>query len=65
MLDINRVAEILSASPTTVRRLLREGDIPSFRVGKLWRIKPEDLETYMQTTSNPNLNESEIRNEQH
>jgi excisionase family DNA binding protein len=71
MLDIYKVAKILDTSPTTVRRILRDGELPSFRVGALWRIKEEDLEAYMDTspyTPKPktNLNnESETRNEQH
>jgi excisionase family DNA binding protein len=45
-------ARILGLSPYTVRRLLREGELPGRKVGKRqWRIRRVDLEEYLATPS--------------
>ena len=36
--SVNDAAELLSVHPTTLRRMLRRGELPAIRVGKLWRI---------------------------
>jgi excisionase family DNA binding protein len=37
-LTIKEVAEILKVNPETVRKKLRNGHIPGFKLGKDWRV---------------------------
>ena len=37
-ISVDDAAELLSVHPTTLRRMLRRGELPAIRVGKLWRI---------------------------
>jgi len=41
------VAEILSVSEVTVLRWLREGTIPGFKAGRLWRISEQNLNDFI------------------
>ena len=57
MMDITQVADALAVSETTIRRLLRAGDIPSVRVGRQYRIRPDDLKLYIQAHTRFNMKE--------
>ena len=35
------VAAYFGIHPVTVRRLARSGDLPGYRIGKLWRFDPQ------------------------
>lgn len=43
VLNAQQAAEALGAHVETIRRLARRGEIPSFKVGKDWRFRYEDL----------------------
>ena len=45
--DITRVAEYLDVSERTVYNRVRSGDLPAIKVGRLWRIRPSDLERWL------------------
>lgn len=45
--DIRRVAEYLGVSERTVYNRLRAGELPAIKVGRLWRVKPSDLEAWL------------------
>jgi excisionase family DNA binding protein len=47
---IDEVAELLSVSPRTVRRLIESGALPVHRVGRLVRIADADLGAFMAAT---------------
>ena len=48
LLSTDEVAHILGLSPFTVRRLLREGELPGRKVGKRqWRVRRADLDEYL------------------
>jgi excisionase family DNA binding protein len=48
LLTPDEAAGILGLSPFTVRRLLREGELPGRKVGKRqWRIRRTDLDDYL------------------
>ena len=49
MIDVRQAARQLAVSVSTVRRLVRAGDIAALRVGRQLRIEPHDLETYINT----------------
>lgn len=44
---VAEVAELLRVSNMTVYRLIRSGELPALRVGKSYRIRANDLETYL------------------
>lgn len=41
-------AEMLGVLPQTVVRLIRDGEIPGFKVRDVWRVYREDVEAYIQ-----------------
>ncbi len=43
-LTAEEVAAMLRIAPQTIRRLIRQGDIPAARIGAKWRIRRSDLE---------------------
>lgn len=43
---VQEVAEYLQYKPDTVRRMAREGLIPCIKVGKSWRFRKSELETW-------------------
>lgn len=51
LLTPEEAAGILGLSPFTVRRLLREGELPGRKVGKRrWRIRRTDLDDYLEVS---------------
>ncbi len=46
---VDEAASILKLSAYTVRRLLREGELPGIKIGagQLWRIRKDELEAYL------------------
>jgi excisionase family DNA binding protein len=46
-LTIDQVAELLKVSGKTIRRLVRRGEIPGFKVGGQWRIKRGDIDEWV------------------
>ena len=48
LLRLDEVAERLSVSLSTVRRLIYRGDLKAVRIGRLLRVRPADLTTYIQ-----------------
>jgi excisionase family DNA binding protein len=40
---IGDIARKLSCSPETIRRLCRSGELPCVKVGRDWRIDPEQV----------------------
>lgn len=49
LLTVREVAEAMRVSTMTVYRLIRAGALPAIRVGKHFRIRVQDLETYLQS----------------
>ena len=43
----SEVAKILQLHPFTVTRLAREGKIPAFKVGGVWRVRKDQFEQWM------------------
>ena len=50
MLTLRDVAETFRVSETTVRRLVRSGTLPAYRVGKRGqlRVREDDLESFLE-----------------
>jgi excisionase family DNA binding protein len=58
LLTTNEAAHILGLSPFTVRRLLREGELPGKKVGKRqWRIRRVDLDKCLGVSDTPSMSQ--------
>ncbi len=47
LLTVNEVADLLRVSRMTVYRLIKTGDMPALRVGRSYRLREEDVHTYL------------------
>jgi excisionase family DNA binding protein len=47
-LTIEEVAELMGVNYHLIYRLVRSGELPSYRVGKLYRVSQEDLDLFLQ-----------------
>ncbi|TMB70116.1 MAG: helix-turn-helix domain-containing protein [Chloroflexi bacterium] len=47
LLTPEQVAERLQVTERTVYDWLRRGKLPALKLGRLWRIRPEDLEAFL------------------
>ncbi len=50
----NEVAKILKLHPFTVTRLAREGKLPAFKVGGVWRFRKDQFEEWIAAMTNKN-----------
>ena len=48
----NEIARILKLHPFTVARLAREGKLPAFKVGGVWRFQKDRFEQWIETRTN-------------
>ena len=46
-LTVREVCELLRIHPTTVYKLVKQGKIPSFRIGSYWRFRTDVIERWM------------------
>jgi excisionase family DNA binding protein len=60
LLKGGQVAEILHVSRSFAYLLMRRGDIPTVRIGNAVRVRPEDLERYIQERSFKNSSEFKV-----
>ena len=47
LLTVNEVADLLRVSRMTVYRLIKTGDMSAFRVGRSYRLREEDIHSYL------------------
>ncbi|KHE72586.1 MULTISPECIES: helix-turn-helix domain-containing protein [Halobacillus] len=47
IMTISQVAEYLQISEVTTYKLVQEGRIPGFKIGRHWRVKKEDLREHI------------------
>jgi excisionase family DNA binding protein len=47
LLTVNEVADLLRVSRMTVYRLIKEGQIGALRVGRNYRLREDDVATYL------------------
>jgi len=55
LLRASQVAEILNISRSKVFSLIQRGMIPSVRFGRTVRVRPEDLENFIQQYLSPSI----------
>lgn len=48
LLTLEEAASILSLSPRTLSRLLRRGEIPTVRIGRLVRVRTSDIHSWVE-----------------
>lgn len=53
LLSVEEVAEYLGVVPMTVYRWCREGRLPCMKLGRVWRIRREALEGFLQSAERP------------
>jgi excisionase family DNA binding protein len=41
------VSDLLQVSVYTVRRWIKQGELPAYKVGRLWRINKDDLNQWL------------------
>jgi len=53
MLTVEDVAKILRTNPRYVNKMLRDGVLTGYKVGREWRIDPDDFEDYLRRQRRP------------
>ncbi len=51
ILSLKEVSEILKVNTEVLRRWLREGRLPGFKLGSYWRVNAADLEPFLRPTT--------------
>jgi len=50
---VDEVAQYLKLKPETIRTMARKGELPCLKLGKkLWRFKPVEVKTWLDTHQN-------------
>ena len=62
ILTVKEICDLLQVHPSTVYKLIREGRIPSFRIGSEWRFRKDVIRRWMAEKS---LNSSQSREATH
>jgi len=44
---VEEAAKALKVNPETVKRMLRTGKLGAIKIGRLWRIRESDLQTFL------------------
>jgi len=47
-IDAEEAAKMLGVTARTVTRLAERGEIPGFRVGRLWKFRRRDIQEYIE-----------------
>lgn len=47
IMTVSQVADYLQISEVTTYKLVQEGRIPGFKIGRHWRVKKEDLRDHI------------------
>jgi excisionase family DNA binding protein len=48
-LSVQRTAQVLGVVPRTVYRLINDGQLPGYRIGRVVRVRSHDLERYLES----------------
>jgi excisionase family DNA binding protein len=60
ILKLSEVADVLKMNKEVVRRMCKAGQLPAFRVGKMWRVDADDLTRWFQEKSKA-TNNTEVK----
>ncbi len=47
VLDVRDLAQIFNCSAEKIKRMARRGELPAFKFGKIWYVRPNDLEQFL------------------
>jgi excisionase family DNA binding protein len=49
LMDVDEASQYVGLSQFTVRRLARQGVLPAAKIGRAYRFKREDIDSYIRT----------------
>lgn len=49
LMDVAEAAEYVGLSTFTVRRLAKQGSLPAAKIGRAYRFKRDDIDSYLRT----------------
>jgi excisionase family DNA binding protein len=52
ILTLTQAAEYVQVSTKTIQRMIERGDLKASKVSNAWRIRKQDIEEYLDSTSN-------------
>jgi excisionase family DNA binding protein len=52
LIDADRAGQMLGIHPKTVQKMAREGKLPAIRIGKYWRFRLSQLDTWLRSEVN-------------
>ncbi|WP_227936743.1 helix-turn-helix domain-containing protein [Alkalihalobacillus deserti] len=52
IMTVTQVAKYLQLSEMSTYKLVQEGKIPAFKIGRHWRVKKEDLNDFIEKLKN-------------
>jgi len=52
LITSENAAQLLGIHPKTVQQMAREGRIPAVRIGKFWRFRKSDLDSWVRASVN-------------
>lgn len=53
LLTVEEIARRLNITPHLVNRLIRDGHLTGYKVGREWRVDPQDFEDYLRRQRRP------------
>ena len=54
VLDVQDLARIFNCSAEKIKRMARRGELPAFKFGKMWYMRPNDLERFLESAVESN-----------
>ena len=49
VVDSEEAARFLNVDPKTLQKMARSGEVPGYRIGKLWRFRISDLDAWLRS----------------
>ena len=49
VVDSEEAARFLNINPKTLQKMARNGAVPGYRIGKLWKFRLSDLDTWLRS----------------
>lgn len=54
VLDVHDLARIFNCSAEKIKRMARRGELPAFKFGKIWFVRSNDLERFLENAVQSN-----------
>jgi excisionase family DNA binding protein len=49
VIDSEEAATFLNINPKTLQKMARKGEVPAYRIGKLWKFRISDLDEWLRS----------------